>query len=108
MMWIPIMVIILLLLVFAGYFLFKPSDKTQLKMAKTDESATVKSEDNTLQPAAAKNQPDTLKPNAPKTDNHKNSKQIEDMSKKEKPEPPQQYIDTKEDNALADSYEFLR
>jgi len=108
MMWIPIMVIILLLLVFAGYFLFKPSDKTQLKMAKTDESATVKSEDNTLQPAAAKNQPDTLKPDTPKTDNHKNSKQIEDMSKKEKPEPPQQYIDTKEDNALADSYDKLK
>jgi len=103
MMWVPVMVIILLLLVFAGYFLFKPSDKTQLEMAKTGESATAKAEDNTLQPAATKNQPDTLK-----IANHKDTKQIEDMSKKEKPEPPPQYIDTKEDNALADSYIKLK
>jgi len=108
MMWIPIMVIILLLLVFAGYFLFKPPDKTQLEMARADESATAKAKDNTLQPAAAENQPDTLKPDTPKTDNHKNTKHIEDMSKKEKPEPPPQYIDTKEDNALADSYIKLK
>jgi len=103
MMWIPIMVIILLLLVFAGYFLFKPSHKTQLEMARTDESATAKAEDNTLQPAAAENKPDTLK-----TGNHKDIKQIENMSKKEKPEPPPQYIDTKEDNTLADSYDKLK
>ena len=103
MMWVPVMVIILLLLVFAGYFLFKPSDKTQLEMARTDESATATAEDNTPQPAAAKKQKDT-----PQTDNHKDTKQIEDMSKKEKPEPPPQYIDTKEDNALADSYIKLK
>jgi len=108
MMWIPIMVIILLLLVFAGYFLFKPSDKTRVEMARTDKSAAAKAEDNTLQPAAAENKPDTLKPDTSKTDNHKDTNQIEDMSKKEKLEPPAQYIDTKEDNALADSYDKLK
>ena len=91
MMWIPIMVIILLLLVFAGHFLFKPSDKTQLEMARTDESAKAKAtaKDNTPQPAAAKKQTDT-----PKTDNHKDTNQSEDISKK--------------DNALADSYDKLK
>ncbi len=105
MMWIPIMVIILLLLVFAGYFLFKPSDKTQLEMARTDESAkaTATAKDNTPQPAAAKKQTDT-----PQTDNHKDTKQIEEMSKQEKSEPSPQYIDTKEDNALADSSDELK
>ncbi len=104
-MWIPIMVIILLLLVFAGYFLFKPSDKTQLEMARTDESAkaTATAKDNTPQPAAAKKQTVT-----PQTDNHKDTKQIEEMSKQEKSEPSPQYIDTKEDNALADSSDELK
>jgi len=104
MMWVPVMVIILLLLVFAGYFLFKPSDKTRVEMAKADESATATAKDNTPQPAAAKKQLDT-----PQTVNHKDTKQIEDMSKQEKSEPSSsQYIDTKEDNTLADSYDKLK
>lgn len=108
MMWLPVMAIILLLLVFAGYFLFKPLDKARVEMARTDESATPTAEGNTLQPAAAENQPGILKSDTPKTDNHKDTNQIEDMSKKEKPEPLQQYIDTKEDNALVDSYDKLK
>jgi len=94
MMWIPIMVVILLLIVFAGYFLFKPSDKTQLEMARTDESATAKTEDNILKSVATENKPNILKPDAPKTTNYKDTKQIEDMSKKE--------------NVLADSYDKLK
>jgi len=104
MMWVPVMVIILLLLVFAGYLLFKHSDKTRVEMAKADESATATAKDNTPQPAAAKKQLDT-----PQTVNHKDTKQIEDMSKQEKSEPSSsQYIDTKEDNTLADSYDKLK
>jgi len=70
MMWIPIMVVILLLIVFAGYFLFKPSDKTQLEMARTDESATAKTEDNILKSVATENKPNILKPDALINDNY--------------------------------------